>query len=135
MYKGINKVDLFGRVDKDPELRSTNNGKSVANFTLIVETFTDFDGKEQKYTEYARIVAWGKQAENAHKLLSAGSWAFVTGRQSTRTWEDRQGQKQKTTEVVVTDIIPVGEPIVGNQSSGQSGAAPQPADDDSPLPF
>jgi single-strand DNA-binding protein len=135
MYKGMNKVNLFGRVDKDPELRSTNNGKSVANFTLIVETFTDFDGKEQKYTEYARIVAWGKQAESANKLLSAGSWAFIEGRLSTRTWEDRQGQKQKTTEVVVTDIIPVGEPIVGNQSSGQSGAPPAPADDADSLPF
>jgi len=101
MAGSVNKVILIGRLGKDPEMRFTPNGRAVTNFTMATnEIWTDQNGERQERTEWHRIVTWGKLAENCAKLLSKGKQAYVEGRLQTRAWDDRDGNKRYTTEVV-----------------------------------
>ena len=101
MSGSINKVILIGRLGKDPEMRFTPNGRAVTNFTMATnEVWTDQNGEKQERTEWHRIVTWGKLAENCAKLLSKGKQVYVEGRLQTRQWDDRDGNKRYTTEVV-----------------------------------
>lgn len=102
---GINKVILIGNLGKDPELRHTPQGQAVANFPLATsESWTDKNGQKQERTEWHKIVVWGKPAELASKYLSKGRKAYVEGRLQTRAWDDKEGQKRYTTEVVANTI-------------------------------
>lgn len=101
MAGSINKVILIGRLGKDPEMRFTPSGKAVTNFTLATnENWTDQGGERQERTEWHRIVTWGKLAENCAKLLSKGKQVYIEGRLQTRQWDDRDGNKRYTTEIV-----------------------------------
>lgn len=101
MAGSVNKVILIGRLGKDPEMRFTPSGKAVTNFTLATnENWTDQSGERQERTEWHRIVTWGKLAENSAKLLSKGKQVYVEGRLQTRQWDDRDGNKRYTTEIV-----------------------------------
>src|SRR6202453_602828 len=105
MAGGVNKVILIGRLGTDPEVRYTSNGGAVANFSLATnESWTDKSGQKQERTEWHRIVVWGKLAELCGQYLSKGRQAFVEGRLQTRSWEDQQGQKRYTTEVVANTV-------------------------------
>ncbi len=98
----VNKAILIGRLGRDPEMRYTGGGTPVCNFSLATdESYTDKAGQRQKKTEWHNIVAWGKLAENCAKLLSKGSLCYVEGRLQTRTWNDRDGNKRRTTEIVI----------------------------------
>ena len=129
----FNRVLVMGNLGQDPELRYTPSQFPVT--TLSVAT-TDYrnnkDGQKQEQTEWHRIVVWGKQAENCEKYLRKGQGVFVEGRLQTRSWEDKQGQKRYTTEIIAntvqflrnspssqantSDYQPLGEP--GNRSQG-----------------
>lgn len=105
MSGSINKVILIGRLGKDPEMRFTPNGKAVTNFTMATnEIWTDQNGEKQERTEWHRIVTWGKLAENCAKLLAKGKQVYVEGRLQTRQWDDRDGNKRYTTEVVASQM-------------------------------
>jgi single-strand DNA-binding protein len=98
----LNKVFLIGRVTADPELRTTPGGQSVTNFGLATNRiWTDKAGAKQNETEFHNIVAWGRSAEIASQYLKKGSMAFVEGRLRTRTWQDKQGQTRRTTEIML----------------------------------
>src|SRR5205814_88256 len=100
---GINKVILIGNLGKDPELRHTPQGQAVANFSLATsENWTDKNGQKQERTEWHKVVVWGKPAELAAKYLSKGRKAYIEGRLQTRAWDDKEGQKRYTTEVVAS---------------------------------
>lgn len=102
---GINKVILIGNLGKDPELRHTPQGQAVANFSLATsENWTDKSGQKQERTEWHKVVVWGKPAELAAKYLSKGRKAYIEGRLQTRAWDDKEGQKRYTTEVVASTI-------------------------------
>ena len=97
----LNKVFLLGNVTRDPELRQTTGGQSVATFDVATNSFfTDKSGQKQKKAEFHTIVAWGRQAEIASQYLKKGSLVMVEGRIQTRTWQDKQGQNRQTTEIV-----------------------------------
>jgi single-strand DNA-binding protein len=101
MAGSVNKVILIGRLGKDPEMRFTPGGRAVTNFTLATnENWTDQSGERQERTEWHRVVTWGKLAENCAKLLSKGKQVYVEGRLQTRSWDDRDGNKRYTTEIV-----------------------------------
>lgn len=101
----VNKVILIGRLGKDPEMRFTPSGKAVTNFTLATnENWTDQSGERQERTEWHRIVTWGKLAENCAKLLSKGKQVYIEGRLQTRQWDDRDGNKRNTTEIVANQM-------------------------------
>jgi len=102
---GVNKVIIIGNLGKDPELRHTPQGQAVANFPIATsESWTDKNGQKQERTEWHRIVVWGKPAELAAKYLSKGRKAYIEGRLQTRAWDDKDGQKRYTTEIVAMSV-------------------------------
>ena len=106
---GLNKVILIGNLGRDPELRYTANGQPVANFTLATtESWTNKSGEREQRTEWHRIVTWGRLAEICGEHLSKGKQVYVEGRLQTREWEDREGNKRKTTEVTANQVLMLG---------------------------
>ncbi len=123
----INKVILIGHLGRDPEVRSTQAGTAVANFTVATNRrWTDRDGQRQEETEWHRIVVWGRQAEIAGQYLRRGRQVYIEGRLQTRSWEDRQtGEKRWTTEVICENFQMLG-------SRGDAGGPPQPPEPTGP---
>lgn len=103
---GVNKVIIVGRLGKDPEVRYTPNGQAVANFTVATsENWTDkTSGQKQEKTEWHRIVVWGRLAELCRDYLKKGRQVYVDGRLQTRSWDDREGTKKYTTEIIANNI-------------------------------
>lgn len=98
---GVNKVIIVGRLGANPEVRKVSSGQSVAHFNVATsENWTDQKGEKQERTEWHRIVVWGKLADICGQHLSKGRQVYVEGRLTTRQWEDKQGQKRYTTEIV-----------------------------------
>ena len=142
---GINKAILIGNLGRDPELRYTQNGQAVVNFTLATsENWTDKSGQRVDRTEWHRIVAWGKTGELCAQYLSKGRTVYVEGRIQTRDWEDKDGNKRQTTEINAQTVQflggPRGEGGGGNPSPAGGGpgqdmgnsSGPAPGDD---IPF
>ena len=97
----VNKVILVGRLGRDPETRYTSGGQAVCNFTLATdETYKDRSGERQKRTEWHRIVLWGKLAEIAQQYLKKGTLVYIEGRIQSRQWDDRDGNKRTSHEIV-----------------------------------
>lgn len=121
----LNKAILMGRLTADPELRHTQSNIPVTSFTLAVDRSF---GKE-KQTDFLDIVAWRNTAEFVSKWFSKGMLVAVSGRMQTRIWEDKQGNKRKTTEVVADEVF-FAEGKRGQEDEG-SGAFPLlPPDED-----
>jgi single-strand DNA-binding protein len=102
----VNKVILVGNLGRKPELRYTPGGQAVANFTLATnERFGGRDGQPaQERTEWHRIVVWGRTAENCAQYLDKGRQVYIEGRLQTREYQDKEGQKRQTTEVVAVTV-------------------------------
>jgi single-strand DNA-binding protein len=116
----VNKVILIGNLGRDPELRYTQGGQAVANFTLATnERFSTKDGEKQERTEWHRVVAWGRTGELCAQYLSKGRSVYLEGRLQTREWEDKEGQKRRTTEIVANTVQFLG----GKGESGSGGPA------------
>ena len=116
----LNKVILIGNLGRDPEVRYTQNGAAVANFTLATnEVWTDKSGERQEKTEWHRIVVWGKQAEIVKEYLSKGKQVYVEGSLQTRQWDDREGHKRTTTEIKANRVLMLGRPGSGEQRTSQ----------------
>jgi single-strand DNA-binding protein len=141
---GVNKVILIGNLGRDPELRYTQSGQPVANFSLATsEQFGKKDGTRDERTEWHRIVAWGRTAELCAQYLSKGRTVYIEGRLQTREWENREGQKQRTTEVVAQTVQFLGGPRGSGGGGGGGGGgkegdgggyeSPPPPDDDIPF--
>jgi single-strand DNA-binding protein len=107
---GVNRVFLIGNVGRDPEVRYTQNGQAVANFSLATtERYGGRDGGEtQEKTEWHNIVCWGRQAEIAGEYVRKGRQLFVEGKLQTRDWVDPQGVKHYRTEVVCRNFQMLG---------------------------
>lgn len=101
----VNKAIIVGRLGRDPELKQLSSGNTVANMNVATsEKWTDKSGSKNESTEWHRIVVFGKKAEVCGKFLSKGSQVYIEGRLQTRSWEDKQGAKQYTTEIVANQI-------------------------------
>ena len=149
----INKVILVGRLGKDPEIRSTPQGTSVAKFTIATdEKFTDRAGEKQERTEWHNIVAWGKLGEICGQYLKKGKLVYIEGSIRTDSWDDKEsGQKKYRTEIVANTMKMLDRRgDEGGGSSGgygggysqqqpRSGGKPAPApdfqEDDEEVPF
>lgn len=138
----LNTITIMGRITRDPELRRTNSGKAVASFTVAVDR--DFGEKE---TDFIDCVAWGNTAEFISKYFTKGGMIVVSGRLQIRSWNDKDGNKRRTAEVVADNVY-FGESkkqdthtgFVPNDSVPASYAAPAHDfamldDDDAQLPF
>jgi single-strand DNA-binding protein len=155
----VNRVMLVGRLGRDPETRYTGGGQAVANFSVATdETYKDRNGERQKRTEWHKIVVWGKQAEIAQQYLKKGSLVFIEGRIQSREWQDKEGQKRTSFEIVANNFRMLGgrsdaAAAGGGASSGSSreaddfaphsgggeepmgGGAPGPEISDEDIPF
>ncbi len=134
----VNKVILIGNLGRDPELRYTQSGQAVTNFSLATtDRFSNKSGEREERTEWHRVVAWARTAELCAQYLSKGRAVYVEGRLQTREWEDKEGQKRRTTEVVAQTVQFLGSPRDGQQTSASpnpAGAPPSaPASDDIPF--
>ena len=120
----VNKVIVIGNLGRDPELRYTAGGQAVASFSVATnERWNDRDGKPQERTEWHRIVVWGKTAENCANYLQKGRPVYVEGRLQTREWEDKEGQKRQTTEIVAQTVQFLGGREGGGAGPRAGGAA------------
>lgn len=100
----LNHITLMGRLTRDPELRSTTSGTPVASFTLAVDRdFTSKDGGERQ-TDFIDVVAWRQTGEFVSKYFQKGSMAAVTGRLQIRDWQDKEGNKRRSAEVVADNV-------------------------------
>jgi single-strand DNA-binding protein len=101
MANSVNKVILVGRLGKDPEVKYTQAGVPVARFTLATdESWKDQNGEKQQRTEWHNIVLWRGLAEVAEKFLRKGSQIYLEGKIRTRSWDDKEGNKKYTTEII-----------------------------------
>lgn len=125
--KSLNKVMLIGNLGKDADLRYTSSGLAVANFSVATnERFRAGESDEwQERTEWHNIVLWGKTAESVSEYLLKGQKVYVEGRLQTRSWEDKDGIKRYTTDIVARDVILLGG---RGDSSSSSYRPPHPAD-------
>jgi single-strand DNA-binding protein len=122
--KMINKAILIGRLGKDPEVRYTPDGTMVTNFNLATdEQWKDKSGEKVQKTEWHRIVTFGKLAEICGNYLVKGKMVFIEGRIQTRAWEDKDGVKRYTTEIVANDMKMLDSK--GQGRADDTAAAPQ----------
>ena len=123
---GVNKVILVGRLGRDPEIRYTPSGSAVANFAVATsEEWKDREtGEKQERTEWHRIVAWRRLGEICGEYLHKGSQVYIEGRLQTRAWEDRDGNKRYTTEVVAQTMQMLGSAGKEGRSSMMDDRSP-----------
>jgi len=125
---GVNKVILIGRLGADPEVRYTNTGTAVANFNMATSVnFTNKNGEKTDKTEWHRIVAFGKLGEICGEYLAKGKQVYIEGRLQTREWEDRDGNKKRTTEIIAQTMQMLG--TAGDHVKADTGDAPLPVED------
>ena len=118
MAKGVNKVFLLGRLGKDPEMKATQGGMTIANFTLATSDRTkDAQGNWQDHTEWHNLVAFQRTAEIVRDYCKKGSQIFVEGKIQTRSWEDKEGHKKYWTEILVNEL----SLLDGKPSGGEGG--------------
>jgi single-strand DNA-binding protein len=136
--RGVNKVILVGNLGADPETRYSSTGTAVTNFRIATsENWTNKEGGKETRTEWHRIVAFGKLAEICAEYLNKGKQVYVEGRLQSRSWEDKEGNKRWTTEVVANNVVMLGQ--LGDQSKGTGGGPdeepPEPTQQEDDIPF
>ncbi len=146
---GVNKVILVGNLGKDPEVRHLDNGRAVANFSIATsETYKNKQGERVTNTEWHNVVLWTPLAEIAERFLKKGNQVYIEGKLTTRSWDDQDGNKRYTTEVVGREMTLLGSPQgnggnnMGGVNTQSNAGAPMespvsniPEDDSDDLPF
>ena len=136
---GVNKVILVGNLGKDPEVRYLEGGTAVANFSLATtETYKDKSGNRVEQTEWRNVVLWRGLAEVAEKYLKKGSQVYVEGKLRTRAWDDKDGVKRYSTEIIADNMTMLGGKRDEAKESAPSEKAKNqinPSDDLGDLPF
>ena len=135
----VNKAILIGRLGVDPEVRYTSDGTAVASFRIATsERWTNKKGEKEERTEWHRIVAWRRLGEICGEYLSKGRQVYIEGRIQTRSWEDRDGNKRWTTEIIASNMQMLGSPADQDKfKKDQEGGPDQGMDPgfDSDVPF
>ena len=140
MSRGLNKVMIIGHLGKDPEMRYTPSGRPVTTFTVAVSrSWNSADGERHAETEWFNVVAWGNLAEICKQYLTKGQQVYVEGRLQTRRWDDKEGQKHTSVEIVANEMMMLGErrDASGNnhQPSDETEAPEMTSTDEDEFPF
>jgi single-strand DNA-binding protein len=123
----LNKAMIIGNLGRDPEMRYTPNGQAVTQFTVAVNrNYKDANGEWKEETEWFRVVAWAQLAERTAEHLRKGNKVYVEGRLQTRSWEDKDGQKRYTTELVANQVTSL-QPRTREDGIPEPGGAPREA--------
>jgi len=110
MSRGLNKVMIIGHLGRDPEMRYTPSGRPVTTFTVATSrTWNTADGERHTETEWFNIVAWGNLAEICKQYLVKGQQVYIEGRLQPRRWEDSEGVKHTSVEIVANEMMMLGE--------------------------
>ena len=110
MSRGLNKVMIIGRLGKDPEMRYTPSGSPVTTFNVATNySWTTSDGERHKETEWFTVVAWRNLAEICNQLLVKGQQVYVEGSLQSRSWEDKEGKRHTSVEVIANEMIMLGK--------------------------
>lgn len=122
MARGVNKVILLGNLGRDPEVRYTQSGSAVANFSLATTRAYKSGEEWKEETEWHNIVVFGRVAERCGEYLQKGSQVYIEGRLQTRKWEDKEGNSRSTTEVVANEVQFLGRTKgAGGEGGGFGG--------------
>lgn len=120
----LNRVTLIGRLTRDPEVRTTPAGRSVASITIATgRQWTDQAGQKQKESEFHNVVMWSKLADIAGQYLRKGARLYVEGRLKTRDWTGQDGVKRYRTEIIADNMIMLDGPK-GSGAGSDSHSAP-----------
>jgi single-strand DNA-binding protein len=131
---GVNKVILVGNLGKDPEVRHLEGGAVVANFPLATsESYKDRSGNRVDQTEWHSVVVWRGLAEVAEKYLKKGNQVYVEGKIRTRSWDDKDGVKRYTTEIVADQMTMLGKKDENNMGGGITNNQSTPSASSSPA--
>ena len=110
MSRGLNKVMIIGNLGRAPEMRYTTSGRAVTSFTMATSrSWSSPDGERHEETEWFNVIAWGKLAETCKQYLVKGQQAYIEGRLQTRRWEDQEGRKHFSTEIVADRMLILGD--------------------------
>ena len=121
----LNKCMVIGHLGADPEMRYTANGSAVTSFRVASSrNFTDGSGERREETEWFRVVTWNRLAETCAQYLTKGRLVYVEGRLQTRQWDDQQGQRRYTTELIAETVQFLGGGRDGGGSGGSGFASP-----------
>ncbi len=128
MAEGLNRVILLGNLGADPELRMTNGGTAVLNIRLATsESYLDRNKQRQERTEWHRVVIWGRRAEALGKILTKGDRVLIEGSLRTSSYEDKDGNKKYTTEIVANNVVLSGGGGAGAKGRGGGDFGPPPS--------
>jgi single-strand DNA-binding protein len=139
----VNKVILIGNLGADPELKYTPSNRPLCNLSIATnEVFKDKSGQRQERTEWHRVTVWGDQAEHCSKYLAKGRSVYVEGRLQTRSWDDKEGKKRYSTDIVADRVVFLGGGGPGGEGGGRrrtwgegaAGAPPDPVEPAGPPP-
>lgn len=117
MTRGLNKVMIIGRLGRDPEMRYTPSGRPVTTFSVATSrSWNTSEGGRRTETEWFNVVAWSTLAEICKQHLSKGRLVYIEGRLQTRQWDDPEGVKHSSTEIVANEMIMLDDRREGNHS-------------------
>jgi single-strand DNA-binding protein len=135
MSRGLNKVMIIGHLGRDPEMRYTPSGKPVTTFTVATSrSWNTADGERHTETEWFNVVAWGNLAEICKQYLLKSQQVYIEGRLQTRRWEDNDGVKHTSIEIVANEMMMLGEKRE-NHNHPTSEPANLAEDDQEEFPF
>ncbi len=132
---GINKVILVGHLGKDPEVRHLEGNVTVASFPLATSETYNKDGKKIEQTEWHNIVMWRGLADVASKYLQKGKLVYIEGKLRTRSFEDKEGHKKYTTEVVAENFTMLGRKSDFDNGHTDNTVTPSKAEEDQPMDY
>lgn len=131
MSRGLNKVMIIGNLGRDPEMRYTPSGKPVTTFSVATSrSWSTSEGEKREETEWFNIVAWSSLAEICKQFLTKGQQVYIEGRLQTRHWDDQEGNKHTSVEIVANEMIILSERRETGENSGDSTA-----NDEEEFPF
>lgn len=121
MSRGLNKVMIIGNLGRDPEMRYTPSGRPVTTFSVATSrTWNTSEGEKHVETEWFNVVAWSNLAEICKQYLLKGQQVYIEGRLQTRHWDDQEGNKHTSVEIVANEMIILGERREAGESSPES---------------
>ena len=131
MSRGLNKIMIIGNLGRDPEMRYTPSGRPVTTFSVATSrSWNTADGEKRVETEWFNVVAWGNLAEICKQYLAKGQQVYVEGRLQTRHWDDADGNKHTSVEIVANEMI-----ILGDRRETSDASTGEPETEEDEFPF
>lgn len=136
MSRGLNKVMIIGHLGRDPEMRYTPSGRPVTTFSVATSrSWSTTDGERHTETEWFNVVAWGNLAEICKQHLNKGQQVYIEGRLQTRRWDDSEGVKHTSVEIVASEMMMLGDRRDSNHSTTSDAAEAAEEENDEEFPF